>query len=232
MRVIGWEPLVLAAMLGLASGTARADPIVISSGTVANDNVANQSSFSFVGQGFSAAGTFVGSVGTQVTPGINDFSGSLFLFGGGFVTIDGSTFTAADHLAITGVLNDTATPFFVPPPTLAASTWSFTTPFTATGSLATTSGLHVDLIGQGTLSVTGRIIDFNGTPLYGGPMIAALTFAAPPSPTPEPASLMLFGIGVVGVILRHRLDDSHPLRHSITDNKRLISPSRVAPRSS
>jgi hypothetical protein len=187
MRLIGWRSLILAAMLGFASGAASADPVVITSGTVVNNDFANQSTFSFAGQDFSAAGTVVGSVATYVTPGIDDFSGSLSLFnyGGGFVTIDGLTFSSAIPLAITGVLNDTAKPFFVPPPTLAASTWSFATPFTATGSLATTSGLHVDLVGQGTLSVTGRIIDFNGIPMYGGPTIAALTFAAPPSPTPN-----------------------------------------------
>jgi hypothetical protein len=117
--------------------------------------------------------------------------------------VAGTSFPSA---FLNGRLTYTTEPFVAP--AVSGSTFSFSTPFIATGRLegfadfARTMPLFsVDLTGSGTATVSGRSI--SSTLLLGQNL--SFTFTSDtPAPTPEPVSALLLATGVAGVMIWRR----------------------------
>jgi hypothetical protein len=200
--------LLTAALMSATSVRAFADPIVIIGGQVsagspssgqdppfgfeligANTRVSGETN-GFGGGGFNVGDTV--TLSTTVTPAFVNHPLSQ--------TIGGRPLDAF----LDGAMEFAATPFTVKP----TASLLFTTPFTMTGRImgfATSShsgqplfDLHVT--GAGTASVDTRDIG-NGGFLVD---FTSFTFSPAVAPTPEPGTLMLFGISLGAAALRMR----------------------------
>jgi PEP-CTERM motif-containing protein len=120
--------------------------------------------------------------------------------------IDGNSYNPF----LSGRLVFTSTPFVLPPPTNGAG--SFQTPFTLSGRVQGYSSINrtpdsllfdIDLTGSGTTTSTIRYIEGVGyAPIF---VNATYRFApADVAATPEPASMLLLGTGVAGLVMRQR----------------------------
>jgi len=108
---------------------------------------------------------------------------------------------------VTGTLAFTTVPFTAP--TTADATFSFSTPFVASGQIVAFADFaravplfSVGLTGSGTATVSGRTV--SGPALIGENLSYVFTPAAP-APTPEPTSALLLVAGLACVMMRRRL---------------------------
>ncbi len=185
----------------------RADPIVVTSGTITVSGLAGGPHFDLTGDNFHAsnAGGDTGNFAPQLgcgpcfagkTVGVGgSFLGSS-LGGGGSITLNGTTVTNPGYGGLFGIGGSS---FIVPSVTTDVS---ITVPFTFAGTLNVCSGsclinpvlFTVSLVGSGTATVD---LTFSGFDNLGRPIFffhqATFQFE---EPVPEPASILLFGGGL------------------------------------
>lgn len=197
--------VVLAACVVVASAPrAQADPVAVTSGSVVVHQGGELGSFALFGSDFGAAGATLTGASFTFGPGFTGFEDTITLDsqGGGFVASGGTTFFGTSATDINGPLNVAVGPFSIPAPAPGQTSYMFTAPFTATGSLTTVAGSMFQLSGHGMASLAGGVTGIPGHPSYGNPTELFTFSGGPASPTPEPASLILLGTGLVGFVGR------------------------------
>jgi hypothetical protein len=210
-----------------AATPAAGDPVQIRHGGVGFDT-GDPPGLSLVGDGFSltslfpsigpftlcTSGCFPGDVISPSTVfGAESFD---FLLGTGFATVDGTTYGTAiagqGSVLFRGTLSFDASPVVIPTPTGAALPRA-TSPFVLTGTIAgfqrfdaTTPLFSVDVFGSGLATLVLEPLE-NGPP--GTLFFRAIRYDIV-DPVPEPATLLLFGGGLAGLLMRRRHGRKRP----------------------
>jgi hypothetical protein len=204
-----WQFAALSvALLVTIAASAAADPIRVTNGSF-QLNRQNDASLRLSGDGFDA----VASIGGE-TPGYAPASGCYFspsACGGAFTlsisdsvapypadpSVGGTIQAGADLYTITGFSYSIAAGPVVPPPPATDAT--LTAPFTFTGTLlGDLNGGSRSFALSGSGTVTASYLADNGW------IGTTYAFAAAPSPTPEPASMLLIGTGLAGLFAQRR----------------------------
>ena len=217
---MGKRVLILVVLVLTVASRASADSFVLRPPSALDlDHEGN--GFTFVADGFSARQRF------ELTPGVSfggTFSGcdpcgvgqtydpSLYttnaFMGKGPATLGDTTY---EELAFYGDLNFAAVP--EPFPNVQSDGFSYRTPFTFTGTLRAFLGdqlaFSVTLTGAG---FTSRFWDNNRDGrFFAGENRLTYFFSEPAAAaTPEPASLLLIGSGLAGLVARKRLSRMAP----------------------
>ena len=206
--------IVLCAFLLLTlTPSVKADPIVVTSGSLSVTGISGGPSFSLFGENFSVTGG--GEQGSEQAQscfpcvsgnliGVNGFFAGSSL-GGGMITFNGTTFT---NLVYTGTFV-----FSSPAVTIPAATTNvtITTPFTFTGHLNACvfkggppdcspgdAVFTTDLVGQGIATIQLNFFNLNasGNSLYG---FNSLTYNFQSAEVPEPMTITLLAAGLIGL---------------------------------
>jgi len=204
MRNARIPSLVIGVLLSVLASPAKADQVVISGGGIGAASPSSGTDW----EGFeltSSDSSFTGVTASGFVPpppfgGLADLNGVAGLVSTiPFPLATPQLVHGTAYLAfITGSLTFTTTPFVIPPPAVAGTSFAFSTPFSATGQIAGRATndpnapvlFSVDLSGSGTATVRGVVSD-QAHPFYNA-MFADYRFAASvPASTPEPSSLML-----------------------------------------
>lgn len=205
------RPGVLFLFLCLAlAGRASADPIVVTGGRAFAWWDGTGSNATLLGDGFSVVTDTYDGGRIGLPAGVTNLDGTLTFGTLGArahtwnVTVDGTRHTAF----LDGFLEFDTQPFVVPRfdgPT-SGVTVTFSTSFTMTGRLRGSTGafgtgtvlFDVPLTGIGTASTVARPVTSDSYLINSG---ITYEFAAA---TPEPATLLLMGTGIAGILLRRR----------------------------
>lgn len=200
----------------------RADPIVVTSGTIMVSGSSGGPFFNLSGNNFTAmnAGGDTGNFSLQLScfpcvAGQTVGAGGSFLGsslgGGGTATINGTTFT---NLGYSGLFGLGGNSFVIPS---VMTNVQITVPFTFTGTLNGCSGgsclnnpviFTVDLVGSGMVTVD---LTFGGLDQQGRPIFFFQKANFQFQDVPEPATLFLLGGGVALLTakLRRRLSSQN-----------------------
>ena len=202
--------ITLAFFLALTSSAIRANPIIITSGSLSVTGFAGIPSYSFSGANFSATavGADFGNTGPascfpcvsgNVISTNSTFAGSTL--GHGTVTINGTTFS---NVFIFGSLMFTGPSITMPVTGLA--NFTLTTPFTLSGSLGGCFGSQLscdtvvfstDVSGSGLASIQFQaFIDLQGQTLF---QFQSITYTFNNTTVPEPASILFLTSGVAAL---------------------------------
>ncbi len=202
--IVGLCSLVL--IVVFAPTPTRADPIVVTSGTITVSGLAGGPHFNLSGNNFTATslGGDTGNFQLQsacapcVAGQMLGVGGSFIgaqVGGGGTATINGMSFSGLGWSGNIGLGGNS----FVVPNVMTNVT--ITVPFTFTATLNGCQGsclvnpviFTVSLVGSGTATA---LLNFSGTDSMGRPIFVFSTATFQFEEVPEPASLLLFGSGV------------------------------------
>ena len=183
----------------------RADPIVVTSGTITVSGLAGGPHFNLSGNNFTATSLGGDTGNFQLQHCAPCVAGQTFgvggsfigaqLGGGGTATINGMSFSGVGY---SGNISLGGNSFVVPS---VMTNVTITVPFTFSATLNGCNGsclvnpviFTVDLVGSGTATA---VLNFSGLDSMGRPIFFFSTATFQFEEVPEPASILLFGSGV------------------------------------
>ena len=203
--------LFLSLFLGL-SRLAAADPIQVTGGTTFLYGDGSFTAAFLTGAGLNVHVDGFGGGPSILVPGLTSFDGQFIDGSVGTPHTWSPTVNGIQYEAyLDATLDFDTESILIPAVTQGNVPVSFSAPFTMTGRLRGTTGafgtgtvlFDVLLTGSGIATASG----FSQTPAANLYRVGGVNYqfsAATPEPTPEPATLLLMGTGMAGVLLRRR----------------------------
>ena len=202
-------------VLGLVTArTARADSITLTGGHI-NLYQGDPSNASLQGMGFDVGSWAAGGWPMGAAPGqLVDFSTNVDLYYWGVATVNGVRLHGdpsgqGGQVWISGRLNVTAVPFVAP--SVTEFTGWLSAPVTLMGTISGYYNAYtqqplftVNVVGRGTASGSYQLVQSESGPGYVNNYSSSIRID-PIAATPEPASLLLLGTGLIAAGARRRL---------------------------